>query len=228
MRSATITMLDAMGLKNVFKSALNYILPRTRKNGVLLRYSLRHKSHQERNQFILERLPQAPAWILDIGSNTGETSNFLASKGYYVLGCEIMKQEMQFAVQNASSGAAFMNTEINSPFLSQMPYWDAILLLSVLHRMYALSGPHTMRETLRLCGEKSGIIFLECSTRHARYTDMGQPPPAFSDLDVADCDRWHKELIKDSLGEAWSITDSVVLEQSEIEPYRITYKLVKC
>lgn len=227
-RAVAVNVLEALGLRKIIRDGVNTFLPSKLKKGKLLQYSLRHKSHNKRNQWILERLPPSPAWVLDIGSNTGETANLVASAGHYVLGCEMLKAETQRASQNASSGAAFMNTQIDPSFLAQMPNWETILLLSVLHRVYAHKGPQAMRETLRLCGEKTGVIFVEGATRHARYTDKDQLAPEFVDLDVDDCDRWHREVIRGALGESWSISDLVVLEQSELEPFRITYKLVKC
>ena len=190
-----------------------------------LDFAAAHASFQERNNFILERLGTPPKWILDIGSNQGDTCNALGEHGHVALGVEMFREEWMHARENAHPHAAFLNVSASPEFIKSAPKWDAVLLLSVLHRVYAFSGKDEMLRLLKACGEKTDRLFIEGSTRHARYTDRGKQPPNFTDLNVESADAWHREMFLEALGAAWNVAQTATLPCSELEPYRILYCL---
>lgn len=176
---------------------------------------------------IAAELSKPQSWILDIGSNIGQTSNFLASKGHFVVGVEKFEKEHRISCARSADGTAFMRTSVTPEFIRTTLQWDAILLLSVLHRIYAFEGEEFMRSVLRACGEKTNHLFIEGSTRCARYTDQGSPPPPFADFDTADAERWHQALFRAELGDGWQVSPAKVLAHSKSEPYRLFFHAVR-
>ena len=193
--------------------------------GRLRSFGSKHASFERRNALILESLPKQQSWVLDVGSNLGDTSNYLAEEGHVVLGIEKMEPEYRRALAGANPMAAFLCTGATPAFMRSTVDWDAILLLSVLHRLYAFEDETFMRDVLFECGQKSAHLFIEGSTRHERYSDHGSPAPDFPDLDVAASDAWHQALFRDVLGNGWSVPEGVRLECSKAEPYRLFYHL---
>ena len=192
-----------------------------------LDFGSRHASFAARNECIAQGISKPHSWILDIGSNLGETSNFLASQGHFVVGVEKFEKEHQISCARAADGTAFMRTSVTPDFIGSTVHWDAILLLSVLHRIYAFEGEEFMRSVLRACGEKTNHLFIEGSTRCARYTDQGNPPPPFTDFDTADAERWHQSLFLSELGGGWQIPVAKVLAHSKSEPHRLFFHAAK-
>ncbi len=188
-----------------------------------LDFGSRHKSFLRRNSLIAEQLPKPSSWVLDVGSNVGETSNFLADKGHFVLGLEKFSKEHSIACKKSHEGVAFMRTSVTPEFVQSMPKFDAVLLLSVLHRIYSFEGERVMRGVLHAVGGRTDHLFVEGSTRHKRYTDGGHPAPSFKDMDVEDATRWHLQLFRDELGLAWSVPEPVVLDHSKNEPHRLYF-----
>lgn len=188
-------------------------------------FGSKHASFLERNTMIADGMPKPMSWVLDIGSNLGDTSNFLAEKGHVVLGVEKFEKEYKTARENAHHHAAFLCSGATPEFVRSGVTWDAILLLSVLHRLYAFEGEDFMKDVLKACGEKSGHLFIEGSTRHQRYCDHGQPAPDFVDLDIEAADAWHQALFAEALGEGWQVPKVIKLDCSTDEPYRLFYHL---
>lgn len=151
----------------------------SRKTRTPLDFSIRHSGIQKRNSFIMDCLGAEVKWILDVGANQGHTSKEVASNGHFALGVEMFYEEYQKACVNPNPRAAFMNATVDPKFIENMPKWDAILLLSVLHRIYSFQGEEEMCLLLKAAGEKCGELFVEGSIRHARYTDHGQKAPDF-------------------------------------------------
>ena len=209
-------------LQEIGKSIARKLRKKKRKP---LDFAAAHTGFQQRNDFILERLGAPPKWVLDIGSNQGDTCNALGDRGHFALGVEMFREEWRHACANAHPHAAFLNVSASPEFIDSTPRWDAVLLLSVLHRVYAFSGKDEMLSLLSACGKKTDLIFVEGSTRHARYTDRGERPPKFADLDVESADDWHREVFLEALGSAWDIAHTAFLPCSEIEPNRILYSL---
>lgn len=188
-----------------------------------LNFGSRHSSFNERNQLIAAGLSKGHSWILDVGSNIGQTSNFLASQGHFVVGVEKFEKEHKVSCARAVDGTAFMRTSVTPDFITSTIQWDAILLLSVLHRIYAFEGEEFMRSVLRACGKKTNHLFVEGSTRCARYTDQGNPPPPFADFDTSDAERWHLAVLQKELGGEWQIPATKVLAHSKSEPHRLFF-----
>jgi SAM-dependent methyltransferase len=192
-----------------------------------LDFRSRHSSFDERNNLIASLLTKRPSWILDIGSNVGDTSNDLADRGHYVVGIEKFAPERQIAAQNAAAGAAFLRASVTPEFIRLMPQWDCILLLSVLHRIYAFEGERYMLDVLQECGKKTDRLFIEGSCRHERYTDQGKPPPDFVSLDVDSASEYHAKIFHRALGDAWDIAPAVRLKCSKKEPFRLLFHAVR-
>lgn len=193
----------------------------------MLNFQSKHASFEQRNQLIADRLPHTGSWILDVGSNTGFTTQFLGNLGHYALGVEKMEKEYATACGIAGQTSAFMHIGVSPAFFANSPDWSAILLLSVLHRIYAFDGEACMRDVLRQCGLKTETLFVEGSTRHARYRDQGQPSPPFADQDVDAATAWHERLFDEVLGDDWSVQSTHVLAHTKKEPHRILFHLTK-
>lgn len=193
----------------------------------MLKFQNKHASFEKRNSLIGDRLPPAPAWVLDVGSNTGFTTKYLGALGHYAIGIEKMKAEYKNAHNNAGETSAFLRADVSPAFFRHSPHWSAILLLSVLHRIYALDGEETMRSVFACCAEKTDVLFVEGSTRHARYTDQGQPAPDFVEHEIASAGAWHEALFNEVLGSNWQLESKHVLEHTKKEPHRILYHLTK-
>lgn len=188
-----------------------------------LNFGSRHASFDERNRLIAASLPKPHGWLLDVGTNIGQTANMLAGLGNFVIGIEKFLKEHQVACRNSAEGVAFMRAAVTPEMVQSGPCWDAILLLSVLHRIYAFEGETFMRAILKACGQKTSHLFIEGSTRHKRYMDGGRMAPPFADLDVKDAVRWHQELFCDELGKGWHISPVIVLKHSKNEPHRLFF-----
>lgn len=199
-------------------------LPKFRRH---LNFGSRHSSFEERNRLIASAIRKPQSWILDIGSNLGETSSFLASQGHFVVGAEKFEKEHKIACARSAPGTAFMRTSVTPEFVESTLHWDAILLLSVLHRIYAFEGEAFMRSVLRACGEKTDHLFIEGSTRRARYTDQGHPAPSFTDFDIDDAERWHQDVLRSELGDRWQVSPARVLAHSKSEPHRLFFHAEK-
>lgn len=190
-----------------------------------LNFPSRHKGREARDASILRLIGSGPLWVLDVGSNMGVTSNLLANTGHKVIGVESGKGEIDFARANSASQAAFFNLLIDADFFRTSPKFNVILFLSVLHRIYAYSGLARMLEILSAAGEKAGLLIVEGAIRHKRYTDQGQPPPEFLDLDVEDAIRWHKAVFAKALPN-WTLDHIEHNVCSESEPYRVLFRLI--
>ncbi|MEO9652465.1 MAG: hypothetical protein ABJ360_18035 [Roseobacter sp.] len=193
----------------------------------MLKFQNKHASFETRNQLIADRLPHENSWVLDVGSNTGHTTKFLGGLGHFAIGVEKMEEEYKAARKIAGDTSAFLHAGVSPSFFANSPQWSAILLLSVLHRIYAFEGEPFMRSVLGECAKKTDDLFVEGSTRHARYKDQGQPAPDFVELDVTSADNWHEALFAQVLGAAWELQSKHVLEHTKKEPHRILYHLSK-
>lgn len=191
----------------------------------MLDFGERHKSIVQRNSMIAEGMPRPNSWVLDVGSNTGATGNYLSERGHIVVGVEKMENEYRESLRRAHHQAAFICHGVTPDFILNAPDWHSILLLSVLHRLYAFEGEAFMRDVLLACSKKTDNLFIEGSTRHARYVDQKEIAPAFEDLDIPSANAWHQDLFKSVLGPEWNVPDGKPLACSEAEPFRLFYHL---
>ena len=190
-------------------------------------FNKKHASFLTRNQMIADRLPREKSWVLDVGSNTGFTTKFIADQGHYALGIELMEAEFRTAMNIQKGTAAYMNTMASPEFFRNSPHWDAVLLLSVLHRIYATEGQETMEATLAECSQKTDNLFVECSTSQKRYTDNASPKPGFDHLNVDQAGAWNEEIFARVCGDGWAVQSKDVLPHTKREPFRILYHLKK-
>lgn len=188
-------------------------------------FAKRHRSFAQRNAMILNALPKPGSWVLDVGANTGETSNYLAEHAHVVIGLEKMAPERRRALEGSRGLAGFLCADVTGDFIASGVDWDAILLLSVLHRIYAFAGEDQMKSVLAACGQRTKHLFIEGSTRHRRYNDQGQASPGFEDLNVDAARQWHQALFAEVLGPDWKIETETPLECSASEPFRLFYQL---
>lgn len=193
----------------------------------MLRFNNKHASFEERNRLIAGRLPHEKSWILDVGSNTGYTTKYLGDLGHFALGVEKMNDEFNAAKKIQGETSAFMRVGVSPDFFRHGPHWSAILLLSVLHRIYAFEGEEFMRSVLAECAKKTDNLFIEGSTRHARYKDQGNPRPDFIEHDIESVSNWHEAMFSEVLGDAWTVRSRDVLEHTKKEPHRILFHLSK-
>lgn len=191
----------------------------------ILDFGSRHASIEMRDKLVSNYLPKPPGWVLDVGSNLGKTSNLLASHGHYVLGVECKHQEWARSCARARPGAAFMNKSVTPEMIKSSKGWDAILLLSVLHRIYAYEGPDSMIAVLAACGQRTNNILIEGSTRHARYANKKQLVPEFVDHDLESAKEWHRDIFRSALDSAWEEKHVEMLSCSSSEPYRLFFCL---
>lgn len=191
----------------------------------MLKFNKKHASFETRNKIIAGKLPSKNSWILDVGSNTGYTTRYLGDLGHFALGVEKMDEEFNAAKKIQGETSAFMRVGVSPEFFQNGPHWSAILLLSVLHRIYAFEGEEFMRSVLAECAKKTDNLFIEGSTNLARYKDKGQPKPNFTNRDIDSAAEWHETMFSEVLGEEWVVQSKDVLEHTKREPYRILYHL---
>lgn len=156
----------------------------------------------DRWAYVSKALPAKPAWILDVGTNDCDTLFRLGRSGYCALGLEAFPLEMD---RPLSKGLAIMHLEVNPTVIESMPSFDAILLLSVFHRIYALQGPETAMNVLSSFSKKTRRLILEGASSHARYTDKGEAAPPFKDMDEISCIGWHMEIFQQATGNQFAV-----------------------
>jgi SAM-dependent methyltransferase len=154
---------------------------------------------------IRPHLPGAPSWLLDVGSNDGDTCRRAAALGHHALGLEISPQFVMRANRRAHPNVAFMTTSVSPDTLSSMPQFDAVFLLSVVHRIWAFEGRKHAEGCVRAAFRKTGLLFFEGVVRHVRYTDKGQPAPEFPDEDLSRGREWHLDWLKVLAPSGWRI-----------------------
>ena len=141
---------------------------------------------------IAPRLPPAPRWYLDIGTNNGDTLRRLAARGDFAVGIEVARESAPATVPDR---AALMIAQVDSATLDAAPAFEGVFLLSVFHRIWAIQGPDQAREVLRAAVRRCRILFFEGSSRHGRWTDLGQAAPEFEDMSEAGSVDWHRRLL---------------------------------
>lgn len=190
-----------------------------------LNFAERHASLIERDALIVDFLGSTPKWICDVGANQGATSNALANCGHFILAFEMLNYEYKLASLRAHPRVGLFNQAITFETVNSLPKLDAILFLSVLHRIYAFQGEHKMKKIITAASLKCDEMFIEGSIRHERYIDGGGKAPGFSNLDSSSADLWHRNIFSECLGNRWKIVHQCYLECSASEPFRIFYYL---
>lgn len=156
-----------------------------------MNFSTRHDL-DSRWQLIAARLPSAPGWYLDIGTNNGDTLRRLSGLGHCSLGLEVSRESAPGSVPDNS---AVMIANVTASMLHSAPSFDGVFMLSVFHRIWAIQGPAEARATLGAAAGRSRLLFFEGSSRHDRWCDLGQPPPDFRDMNAPESIAWHESLL---------------------------------
>jgi hypothetical protein len=102
---------------------------------------------------------------LDIGSNVGWFVFAAESLGMESTGMEIGKRLVDFSQMIAEvsvSSAKFINKEATPRYIAQMPNYDVISLLSILHLLVPTNGKEYAISLLReICNKVNKIFFFE-------------------------------------------------------------------
>ncbi len=162
-----------------------------------MNFSLRHDL-ESRWRLIAPRLPAAPRWFLDIGTNNGDTLRRLAAGGHFAVGIEVSRES---APESVPDNAAVMIANVTAAALANAPAFDGVFMLSVFHRIWAIQGPVEARAVLHAAIGRSPLLFFEGSSRHDRWTDLGRSAPGFDDMDVSASIGWHAGLLAEGRAE---------------------------
>jgi SAM-dependent methyltransferase len=191
----------------------------------MLNFSHNHKGLEYRNKLILQNILSGNT-ILDVGSNTGETSNFFYTNGFSVIGIEKSYNEFNYAVEHFGNKIKFINESLTKEFLKKHQHWDHVLLLSVIHRIFSQEGLPYVKQILKEISEKTNSIFVEGSIRHERYRGKSKCTPDFVNLNVESAVEWHLDLFNSAL-ENFEIKFIQQIPCSEKEPFRILFHAIK-
>jgi SAM-dependent methyltransferase len=136
--------------------------------------------------FVMDLLPSPPARILDLGVGSGWTTNFLARRGYEVVGWDICPDMIALAEQNRDRLAAHRASfEIGD--YESLPYrdeFDAVLFYDALHHAEdersALAMAHAALKPGGICltvepGEGHGIASTAAAETYG-VTEKDMPP----------------------------------------------------
>jgi hypothetical protein len=165
--------------------------------GGAMNFSTRHDL-ESRWRLIAPRLPPAPRWFLDVGTNNGDTPRRLAALGHFALGIEVARES---APASMPDNAAVMIAQVTSGSLARAPSFDGVFMLSVFHRIWAIQGPDEARAVLRAAIGRAPLLFFEGSSRHDRWCDLGRPPPPFADMQESASVDWHADLLANGHGD---------------------------
>lgn len=90
----------------------------------------------DRSKMIMRNIGVGPGTCLDIGCNVGWFSFFMSSLGYETTGIDMDKNKIMFARLISSineENPTFETAELDLEYAKQMPQYDTILALSILH-----------------------------------------------------------------------------------------------
>lgn len=138
-------------------------------------------------ELLLERLPEPPAVILDIGGAYGEYSFWLASLGYEVYLYDLSEEHIRMAkAHQEKSGAALACAAVADARAIALPdgMADAILLFGPLyHLTEAAERRECLAESMRLL-KPGGLLFtanITCFATALKYTAQYDLRPVLDD-----------------------------------------------
>lgn len=191
----------------------------------MLNFSHNHIGFELRNKLILQNIPSGNT-LLDVGSNTGETSSFFQNYGFSVTGIEQSYNEFSYAETYFGKKVKFINESFTAEFLKKNQHWDHVLLLSVIHRIFSQAGLSNVKQILKETSKKTNSIFVEGSIRHERYFGKTKDTPDFINLNVESAVKWHFNLL-DLVLKDFDIKFIQQIPCSKKEPYRILFHALK-
>ena len=205
-----------------YRDKLRSILPKKRK----LEFQESYLGIEERWSIISRHLPVGKSWILDVGSNLGDTARRAAALGHVVVGVEAERHLVERAIKIVPPNVALMTGRVDPEFFRSMPHFDVVLLLSILHRLWAVHGRRYAEECLTASLEKTDRVLIEGAVRHQRYTQYGKEAPEFESNDLDAGIAWHLQWLK-ALAPSpdWTVKSIGSVSASEREPYRPLFLL---
>lgn len=174
-----------------YRDKLSRLLRRKHK----LEFQESHLGIEDRWLIISRHLPDQKSWILDVGSNLGDTAGRVAERGHIVIGVEAERHLVERAIKLVPPNVALMTGRVDPDFFRTMPRFDVVLLLSVLHRIWAVNGRRFAEECLTACIEKSDRVLIEGAVRHQRYTQYGEEAPGFESNNLDAAVAWHVQWL---------------------------------
>jgi hypothetical protein len=163
-----------------------------------MNFSNRHDL-DSRWRLIEARLPPAPHWYLDVGTNNGDTLRRLAKLGNFAVGLEVSRES---APRIVPDNAAVMIANVTADTLRVVPRFDGVFMLSVFHRIWAIQGSDAACAVLRAAAGRHPLLFFEGSSAHRRWCDLGQPAPEFEDMNADASIAWHARLLAEASRDA--------------------------
>lgn len=195
----------------------------------------KYRGHEQRWRLIEPYLPPPGSWVLDVGANLGRTIQQLSASGRYAVGIEVDEDtHLRWLTEAAPNclGGSIMRAGLSPEDWTRIPRFDAVLLFSVLHRIYALQGPDVCTATLKGIGRRSDLIFIEAATRIDRFLGykgmighVNSPTlPDFEDNRWESSTEWHMNYFLDTLPSHRPQFLGVV-NHTEAEPFRPLFVL---
>ena len=164
----------------------------------------KYLGHDQRWQLIESHLPPQGSWIMDVGANLGRTVAQIAGSGRYAIGLEVDERVHLRWLSESAPGldhGGIIRTDLSGEEWSRIPRFDAVLLFSVLHRIWALQGEEACRNALQGIGSRCDLILVESATRRGRFLakarmlESGEADetslPEFTDNDWESSAQWH-------------------------------------
>ena len=98
--------------------------------------------------------------------------------GLFCVGCDISVTRISRARNNneATDGPGFIFHKFTPKSIPKIPYFDVILLLTVIHHWYDSYGWEAAEEMLRETGRKSNKLFFEPPDRKLDRPDLDVEP----------------------------------------------------
>ena len=137
--------------------------------------------------------------VMDIGCAEGYFVHRAAEQcGCVALGVDADVRRLTMAHSAATlsrlQGAAFMYAEVSPEFIQQLPSFDLVIFMSVLHHIMYADGVERAREYMRAIREKARVVIFDMgqsnetqSAWSASLPDMGADPPVWIRQFLLDC-----------------------------------------
>lgn len=152
--------------------------------------------------------------VLDIGCNAGLITNLFGEAGYFAVGVD------RIVLCNGKHEKACVGEfKVDLKNISNLPVFDAILLLSALHQIIAENGDEYSRNFINALLSRCRVLIVELAGVKRKY---GYTVNRFNDNDSKDIQGFFKTWLGDSVDcEFISSTKHNTTE----EPHRYLFKL---
>lgn len=183
---------------------------------------------QSIRKFVENKLEDPDNIILDVGSNLGDTVNRLTNLGFKAVGLEYDAALVKESRIRGHADSEFKVAEVNPDYINNLENYDIVLLLSVMHRMWALKSKAFAESCLKEFSKKTNNIYFEGALGLQRYLGNKREIPNFENNSVDGGSIWHKQWLKQNLTEGkWNINYLGVVPHTSSEPYRVLFAATK-